>query len=142
MPGNGRPLRPSGDPADGQQAGRLGITGIKTPLEEYGLTIGDVSVSRVFNPIGQLKVEDSVMISCRFIDIANPWLEMAPGTGLIVDGKKAVVRSIDPRVVPKTKATGLRVKLEVEEIAGTRMILEWEQNHPAELRGDREGQSR
>ena len=104
-----------------------GITGIKTPLEEYGLTIGDVSVSRVFNPIGQLKVEDSVMISRRFIDIANPWLEMAPGTGLIVDGKKAVVRSIDPRVAPKTKATGLRVKLEVEEIAGTRMILEWEQ---------------
>ena len=104
-----------------------GITVIKTPLEEYGLTIGDVSVSRVFNPIGQLKVEDSVMISRRFIDIANPWLEMAPGTGLIVDGKKAVVRSIDPRVAPKTKATGLRVKLEVEEIAGTRMILEWEQ---------------
>ena len=104
-----------------------GITGIPTPLEEYGLTIGDVSVSRVFNPIGQLKIEDSVMISRRFIDIANPWLEMAPGTGLIVDGKKAVVRSIDPRVEPKTKATGLRVKLEVEEIAGTRMILEWEQ---------------
>ena len=104
-----------------------GITGIPTPLEEYGLTIGDVSVSRVFNPIGQLKVEDSVMISRRFIDIANPWLEMAPGTGLIVDGKKAVVRSIDPRVAPKTKATGLRVKLEVEEISGTRMILEWEQ---------------
>jgi hypothetical protein len=104
-----------------------GISGIPTPLEEFGLTIGDVSVSRVFNPIGQLKGEDSVMISRRFTDIANPWLELAKGTGLIVDGKKAVVRSIDPPVAPKTKATGLRVKLEVEEIAGTRMILEWEQ---------------
>ena len=55
-----------------------GITGIPTPLEEYGLTIGDVSVSRVFNPIGQLKMEDSVMISRKFISIANPWLEMVP----------------------------------------------------------------
>ena len=29
-----------------------GLKGIRTPLEEYGLTIGDVTVSRIFNPVG------------------------------------------------------------------------------------------
>ena len=104
-----------------------GLTGIPTPLEEYGLTIGDVTMSRVFNPIGQLRPEDTVVISRRLTQITNPWQELTPGTGLIVEGKKAVIRQIQPEAPPATKQTGLRVKLIVEEIAGTTMVLEWEQ---------------
>ena len=104
-----------------------GLTGIPTPLEEYGLTIGDVTVSRIFNPVGQLRPEDTLVISRRLTHIANPWQELTPGTGLIVDGKKAVIRQIQPEAPPDTKQTGLRVKLIVEEIAGTTMTLEWEQ---------------
>lgn len=104
-----------------------GLTGIRTPLEEYGLTIGDVTVSRIFNPVGQLRPEDTVLISRRLTQITNPWQELTPGTGLIVNGKKAVIRQITPEAPPATKQTGLRVKLIVEEIAGTTMTLEWEQ---------------
>jgi len=104
-----------------------GLTGIPTPLEEYGLSIGDVTVSRIFNPVGQLRPEDTLVISRRLTRIANPWQELTPGTGLIVDGKKAVIRQIQPDAPPATKQTGLRVKLIVEEIAGTTMTLEWEQ---------------
>ena len=39
-----------------------GLTGIPTPLEEYGLTIGDVTVSRIFNPVGQLRPEDTLSL--------------------------------------------------------------------------------
>ncbi len=105
-----------------------GLTGIPTPLEEYGLSIGDVTVSRVFNPIGQLHPEDTVVIARRLTHITNPWQELTPGTGLIVDGKKAVIRQIQPETPPATKQAGLRVKLIVEEIAGTTMTLEWEQH--------------
>ena len=104
-----------------------GLKGIRTPLEEYGLTIGDVTVSRIFNPVGQLRPEDTVVISRRLTQITNPWQELTPGTGLIVNGKKAVIRQIQPEAPPATKQTGLRVKLTVEEIAGTTMTLEWEQ---------------
>ena len=104
-----------------------GLTGIPTPLEEYGLTIGDVTVSRIFNPVGQLRPEDTVVISRRLNQITNPWQELTPGTGLIVGGKKAVIRQITPDAPPATKQTGLRVKVSVEEIAGTTMTLEWEQ---------------
>ena len=66
------------------------------------------------------------MISRRLTQITNPWQELTPGTGLIVNGKKAVIRR-QPEAPPATKQTGLRVKLTVEEIAGTTMTLEWEQ---------------
>ena len=65
-----------------------GLKGIRTPLEEYGLTIGDVTVSRIFNPVGQLRPEDTVVISRRLTQITNPWQELTPGTGLIVNGKR------------------------------------------------------
>ena len=89
------------------------LPGIRTPLEEYGLTIGDVTVSRIFNPVGQLRPEDTVVISRRLTQITNPWQELTPGTGLIVNGKKAVIRQIQPEAPPATKQTGLRVKLTV-----------------------------
>ena len=105
-----------------------GLTGIRTPLEEYGLTIGDVTVSRIFNPVGQLHPEDTVLISRRLTHIANPWQDLTPGTGLIVNGKKAVIRQIQPDVPPATKSLeGNRIKLTVEQIDRTTMTLEWEQ---------------
>ena len=27
-----------------------GLTGVPTPLEEYGLTLGDITTTRIFNP--------------------------------------------------------------------------------------------
>jgi len=104
-----------------------GLTGVTTPLEEYGLSLGDITVSRVFNPIGQLKHDDSIILARRLTHITNPWQELTPGTGLIVAGNKAVIRQIQPDTPPTTKQTGLRVKLTVEEISGTIMTLEWEQ---------------
>ena len=105
-----------------------GLTGIRTPLEEYGLTIGDVTVSRIFNPVGQLRPEDTVLISRRLTHIANPWQDLTPGTGLIVNGKKAVIRQIQPDVPPATKSLeDNRIKLTVEQIDETTMTLEWEQ---------------
>ena len=106
-----------------------GLTGVTTPLEEYGLSLGDITVSRVFNPIGQLKNDDSIILARRIADghITNPWQELTPGTGLIVDGIKAVIRQIQPDTPPTTKQTGLRVELTVEEISGTIITLEWEQ---------------
>ena len=105
-----------------------GLTSIRTPLEEYGLTIGDVTVSRIFNPVGQLRPEDTVLISRRLTHIANPWQDLTPGTGLIVNGKKAVIRQIQPDVPPATKSLeDNRIKLTVEQIDETTMTLEWEQ---------------
>ena len=108
-----------------------GLTSVPTPLEEYGLTLGDITVTRVFNPIGQLQVEDPIVIARRLTHITNPWQELTPGTGLIVDGKKAVIRQIQPEAPPSEKfadkKTRLRVKLIVEEISGSTMTLEWDQ---------------
>ncbi len=106
-----------------------GITSVPTPLEEYGLSLGDITMTRVFNPIGQLQVEDPIIIARRVNQdhITNPWQELTPGTGLIVDGIKAVVREIQPEMPPSEKQTGLRVKLIVETISATTMTLEWNQ---------------
>ena len=93
-----------------------GLKGIRTPLEEYGLTIGDVTVSRISNPVGQLRPEDTVVISRRLTQITNPWRELTPGTGLIVNGKKAVIRQTNPKLTPATKQTGLRVKLTLRKL--------------------------
>ena len=108
-----------------------GVTSVPTPLEEYGLTLGDITVTRIFNPIGQLQVEDPIVIARRITHITNPWQELTPGTGLIVDGKKAVIRQIQPEAPPSEKfsdkKTRLRIKLIVEEISGSTMTLEWDQ---------------
>ena len=77
-----------------------GLTGIRTPLEEYGLTIGDVTVSRIFNPVGQLRPEDTVLISRRLTQITNPWQELTPGTGLIVNGKRQSSGKSNPKPRP------------------------------------------
>ena len=104
-----------------------GLTGIRTPLEEYGLTIGDVTVSRIFNPVGQLRPEDTVLISRRLTQITNPWQELTPGTGLIVNGKKAVITQITPDAPPAIKGTDLSVEVNVKEIAGPDHSFKWEQ---------------
>ena len=51
----------------------LNIPGIPTPLEEYGLSIGDVTVSRVINPLGQLRAGSPV----TFIFSDLFWLALA-----------------------------------------------------------------
>ena len=109
--------------------GFSGLTGVPTPLEEYGLTIGDITTTRIFNPIGQLKIGDSIIIARQIEDskIVNPWQELTPGTGLIVDGRKAIIRQIQPDKAPESEESGLRIKLNVQEIGGTTMTLEWEQ---------------
>ena len=33
------------------------LSGVPTPLEEDGLSIGDITVTRVIHPLGQLKAE-------------------------------------------------------------------------------------
>ena len=104
-----------------------GLKGIRTPLEEYGLTIGDVTVSRIFNPVGQLRPEDTLVISRRLTHIANPWQELTPGTGLIVNGKKAVITQITPDAPPANKGTDLSAKVDVKEIAGPEYSFKWEQ---------------
>lgn len=106
-----------------------GLTGVPTPLEEYGLTLGDITTTRIFNPLGQLKHHDSIIVARQINDskIINPWQELTPGTGLIVDGKKAVIQKIEPESPPENEGVGLRIKLTVQEIGGTSMDLEWEQ---------------
>ena len=106
-----------------------GLTGVPTPLEEYGLTLGDITTTRIFNPVGQLKHHDSIIVARQINDskIINPWQELTPGTGLIVDGKKAVIQKIEPESAPENEGVGLRIKLTVQEIGGTSMDLEWEQ---------------
>ena len=121
-----------------------GLTGVPTPLEEYGLTLGDITTTRIFNPLGQLKHHDSIIVARQINDskIINPWQELTPGTGLIVDGKKAVIQKIEPESPPENEGVGLRIKLTVQEIGGTSMDLEWEQvPHKlnwSEGKGDRE----
>lgn len=106
-----------------------GLTGVPTPLEEYGLTLGDITTTRIFNPLGQLKHHDSIIVARQINDskIINPWQELTPGTGLIVNGKKAVIQKIEPESPPENEGVGLRIKLTVQEIGGTSMDLEWEQ---------------
>ncbi len=106
-----------------------GLTGVPTPLEEYGLTLGDITTTRIFNPIGQLKHHDSIIVARQINDskIINPWQQLTPGTGLIVNGKKAVIQKIEPESPPENEGVGLRIKLTVQEIGGTSMDLEWEQ---------------
>ena len=77
------------------------LSGVPTPLEEYGLSIGDITVTRVINPLGQLKQNSPIMLARRIRTITNPWAELTPGTALIVDGKKAVIRKIYPPKAPQ-----------------------------------------
>ena len=103
------------------------LSGVPTPLEEYGLSIGDITVTRVINPLGQLKQGSPIMLARRIRDITNPWQELTEGTALIVDGKKAVIRKIHPPKAPQDKADNLKIVITAEEISGTKMILEWHQ---------------
>ena len=41
------------------------LSGVPTPLEEYGLSIGDITVTRVINPLGQLKQGSPIMLARR-----------------------------------------------------------------------------
>ena len=103
------------------------LSGVPTPLEEYGLSIGDITVTRVINPLGQLKQGSPIMLARRIRDITNPWAELTEGTALIVDGKKAVIRKIHPLKAPQDKADNLKIVISAEEISGTKMTLVWHQ---------------
>ena len=41
------------------------LSGVPTPLEEYVLSIGDITVTRVINPLGQLKQGSPIMMARR-----------------------------------------------------------------------------
>ncbi len=102
--------------------------GIPTPMEEYGLTIGDITVSRVFNPLGQLAVHKHLLLSRQLTSVTNPWEELAPGTAVVVDGRKAVVTQIEPAEAPKdTGVPNLRVVVRAQEIGGPEITLTWQQ---------------
>jgi len=113
------------------------LSGVPTPLEEYGLSIGDITVTRVINPLGQLKQGSPIMLARRLQTITNPWAELTTGTTLIVGGKKAVIRQIQPDTAPQDRGkdnlgTGedkvyLKIIVTAEEISGTKMTLEWRQ---------------
>ncbi|MCH2378478.1 MAG: hypothetical protein MK236_03560 [Pedosphaera sp.] len=103
------------------------LSGVPTPLEEYGLSIGDITVTRVINPLGQLKQGSPIMLARRLQTITNPWAELTPGTTLIVGGKKAVIRQIQPDTAPQDRGSNLKLIVTAEEIAGTTMTLEWRQ---------------
>ena len=105
----------------------LNIPGIPTPLEEYGLSIGDITVSRVINPLGQLRAGSPVMLNRHLNRVTNPWAELSPGTAIILTGKKAVVRQILPATPPAGIGGVLSVEIVVEEIEGARHTLKWEQ---------------
>ena len=47
------------------------LSGVPTPLEEYGLSIGDITVTRVINPLGQLKQGSPIMLARRIQNITN-----------------------------------------------------------------------
>jgi len=123
-----------------------GLSGITTPLEEYGLTLGDITVTRIFNPIGQLQVKDPIVIARRLNHVTNPWEELTPGTGLMIDGEKAVILQIQPEKEPSEKfpdkKTNLRVMITVEKISGGEITLEWDQVlhnlNSAETKSERE----
>ena len=103
------------------------LSGVPTPLEEYGLSIGDITVTRVINPLGQLKKGSPVMLARRIQNITNPWAELTPGTAIVVDGQKAVIRQIKPDTAPKNRGENLSVTVTAEEISGTQMTLQWQQ---------------
>jgi hypothetical protein len=103
------------------------LSGVPTPLEEYGLSIGDITVTRVINPLGQLKNGSPVMLARRIQNITNPWAELTPGTAIVVDGQKAVIRQIKPDTAPKNRGENLKVTVTAEGIDTTKMSLQWQQ---------------
>ena len=104
------------------------LSGVPTPLEEYGLSIGDITVTRVINPLGQLKQNSPIMLARRIRTITNPWAELTPGTAIIVAGKKAVIRQIQPDTAPQDRSDNLKIIVTAEEIASAKtMRLEWHQ---------------
>ena len=104
------------------------LSGVPTPLEEYGLSIGDITVTRVINPLGQLKQNSPIMLARRIRTITNPWAELTPGTAIIVAGKKAVIRQIQPDTAPQDRSDNLKIVITAEEIASAKtMRLEWHQ---------------
>ena len=103
------------------------LAGVPTPLEEYGLSIGDITVTRVFNPLGQLSSGSPIMLSRRLKTITNPWTELTPGTAIVIDGRKAVVMLIDPKRPPRIKQRELEVTITAKEIAGSPVTLKFQQ---------------
>jgi len=102
--------------------------GIPTPMEEYGLSIGDITVTRVYNPLGQLALNKHLLLSRQLNRVTNPWEELAPGTAIEVDGRKAVIVQIEPATAPKDLgAANLRVTIRAQEIGGPEMRLTWQQ---------------
>ena len=99
-------------------------TGVPTPLEEYGLTIGDVTVTHVINPLGQLENGSSVLLHRRLKKITNPWRDLKPGTAIVLDGKKAVVQAITPEAPPRTGTGSLTINLRIQPIAGREVSLQ------------------
>jgi hypothetical protein len=102
--------------------------GIPTPMEEYGLSIGDITVTRVHNPLGQLSLNKHLLLSRRLNRVTNPWEELSPGTAIEVDGRKAVIVEIEPATAPKDLGTAnLLVTIRAQEIGGPEMSLTWQQ---------------
>jgi hypothetical protein len=102
--------------------------GIPTPMEEYGLSIGDITVTRVHNPLGQLSLNKHLLLSRRLNRVTNPWEELSPGTAIEVDGRKAVIVEIEPATAPKDLGTAnLLVTIRAQEIGGPEMSLTWRQ---------------
>ena len=107
------------------------VFGIPTPMEEFGLrpNIGDVTVTEVRNPLGQLALNKHLLLSRRLNQVTNPWEELAPGTALVVDGRKAVIVQIEPAEAPKDVGTAnLSVTVRAKEIGGPELSLTWQQN--------------
>jgi tetratricopeptide (TPR) repeat protein len=103
------------------------LAGVPTPLEEYGLSIGDITVTRVINPLGQLSAGSPIMLSRQLKTITNPWTELTPGTAVIVGGKKAVIMQIDPDRPPENQQRDLEVTIIAKEIAGATNTLRLKQ---------------
>ena len=102
--------------------------GIPTPMEEYGLSIGDITVTRVHNPLGQLTLNKHLLLSRRLNRVTNPWEELSPGTAIEVDGRKAVIVEIEPATAPKDLGgANLLVTIRAKEIGGPEMSLTWQQ---------------
>jgi hypothetical protein len=102
--------------------------GIPTPMEEYGLSIGDITVTRVHNPLGQLALNKHLLLSRRLNRVTNPWEELSPGTAIEVDGRKAVIKEIEPATAPKDLGgANLLVTIRAKEIGGPEMSLTWQQ---------------
>ena len=102
--------------------------GIPTPMEEYGLSIGDITVTRVHNPLGQLALNKHLLLSRRLNRVTNPWEELSPGTAIEVDGRKAVIKEIEPATAPKDLGgANLLVTIRAKEIGGPEISLTWQQ---------------